>query len=182
MQDKSPNIGANLRDLRQEMGISLDKASELTGVSKAMLGQIERGESNPTVSTLWKISTGLKISFTALLDNNSECVVVKKEEVDFIPEVNGSMRLYPIFPFDLKNRFELFIIELDAGCHHVSATHNNVIREYIIVTDGEIEVEVEDKSYILSKGHSMSFDGNLRHSYKNIGSNKAVFNNIELYR
>ncbi|MGO0807074.1 helix-turn-helix domain-containing protein, partial [Clostridioides difficile] len=41
-----PNVGENLRLLRQEMGISLDKASKMTGVSKAMLGQIERGESS----------------------------------------------------------------------------------------------------------------------------------------
>ncbi|NJA70070.1 helix-turn-helix transcriptional regulator, partial [Clostridioides difficile] len=61
MDNKFPNVGENLRLLRQEMGISLDKASKMTGVSKAMLGQIERGESSPTVSTLWKISSGFKI-------------------------------------------------------------------------------------------------------------------------
>ena len=57
-----PKVGQNLRRLRNGLGLSLDEASKLTGVSKAMLGQIERGESSPTISTLWKISSGLKVN------------------------------------------------------------------------------------------------------------------------
>jgi transcriptional regulator with XRE-family HTH domain len=41
--------------------------AKLTGVSKSMLGQIERSEVNPTISTMWKISNGLKASFTSLM-------------------------------------------------------------------------------------------------------------------
>ena len=38
--------------------------AELTGVSKPMLGQIERGQPSPTINILWKISTGLKIQLS----------------------------------------------------------------------------------------------------------------------
>ena len=60
-------LGSNLRKLRTERGLSLDETSKLTGVSKAMLGQVERGESSPTVSTLWKIAAGLKVTFSSLM-------------------------------------------------------------------------------------------------------------------
>ncbi len=53
-------IAENLKRLREERKLSLDNVSRLSGVSKSMLGQIERGEVNPTVSTVWKISNGLK--------------------------------------------------------------------------------------------------------------------------
>ena len=52
MMSQLPKVGQNLRRLRNSLGLSLDEASKLTGVSKAMLGQIERGESSPTISTL----------------------------------------------------------------------------------------------------------------------------------
>ncbi len=55
--------GKNLNNVRKKRQLSLDKVAELTSVSKAMLGQIERGESTPTVNVLWKIATGLKVSF-----------------------------------------------------------------------------------------------------------------------
>jgi XRE family transcriptional regulator, regulator of sulfur utilization len=64
MTDLSLHIGQTLRDLRQQRGWSLDKTAQATGVSKAMLGQIERGESSPTVVTLWRISSGLQASFS----------------------------------------------------------------------------------------------------------------------
>lgn len=61
-------IGENLKKARYDRELSLDKTSNLTGVSKAMLGQIERGESNPTVATLWKITNGLEITFSSFQD------------------------------------------------------------------------------------------------------------------
>lgn len=61
MSELTNFIGERLRSARQERGWSLDKMAEISQVSKAMLGQIERGESNPTVLTLWKIATGFQI-------------------------------------------------------------------------------------------------------------------------
>jgi Predicted transcriptional regulators len=60
-------IAQNLKRLREERKLSLDRVAELTGVSKSMLGQIERGDSSPTVATVWKIANGLKVSFTTLM-------------------------------------------------------------------------------------------------------------------
>jgi len=55
----SRSIAQHLQSVRKARGLSLDKTAQLTGVSKAMLGQIERGESSPTIATLWKIATVL---------------------------------------------------------------------------------------------------------------------------
>ncbi|MGO4274411.1 helix-turn-helix domain-containing protein, partial [Paenibacillus sp. TAF58] len=60
-------VGRKLLNIRKTRGLSLDQVADLTGVSKAMLGQIERGDSNPTISVLWKIVSGLQISFTSLI-------------------------------------------------------------------------------------------------------------------
>ena len=61
----SKSIAQHLQSVRKGRGLSLDKTAKLTGVSKAMLGQIERGESSPTIATLWKIATGLECSFSS---------------------------------------------------------------------------------------------------------------------
>jgi transcriptional regulator with XRE-family HTH domain len=65
MNNISKNVATMLKLFRNEKGWSLDKAAEMTGVSKAMLGQIERQESSPTVTTLWKIATGFNCSFSS---------------------------------------------------------------------------------------------------------------------
>lgn len=61
------HLAATLKHLRQQRGWSLSRLAEETGVSKAMLGQIERNESSPTVATLWKIATGLNVPFSAFI-------------------------------------------------------------------------------------------------------------------
>ena len=61
-------ISNNLRQLRKDRAWSLTQAAEQTGVSKAMLGQIEREESSPTIATLWRIAKGFKVSMSSLIE------------------------------------------------------------------------------------------------------------------
>ena len=68
MQEMNRHLAQRLKGLRAELGWSLDVAARETGVSKAMLGQIERGESSPTVATLWKIATGFRVSFSSFIE------------------------------------------------------------------------------------------------------------------
>ena len=56
MEQMSRNIGFQLKKIRQQRSYSLDDVAKVSGVSKAQLAQIEKGESNPTVSTIWKIA------------------------------------------------------------------------------------------------------------------------------
>ena len=175
-------IGNKLKDIRNKRNLSLDEVTKLTGVSKAMLGQIERGQSNPTVSTLWKIATGLKVSFSLFIDENQDDLkVIYQNDISPIIEDNNRMRLYPIFPFDANKGFEIFTIELEPGCNHISTPHNDGVEEYIIVTEGQIEININDKKFILQKGNSIRFMANKPHTYKNINQDRSVFQNIILY-
>jgi len=175
-------IGNKLKDIRNKRNLSLDEVAKLTGVSKAMLGQIERGQSNPTVSTLWKIATGLKVSFSLFIDENQDDLkVINQNDISPIIEDNNRMRLYPIFPFDANKGFEIFTIELEPGCNHISTPHNDGVEEYIIVTEGQIEININDEKFILQKGNSIRFMANSPHTYRNINQDRSVFQNIILY-
>lgn len=89
-------VGRKLLSIRKTRGLSLDQVAELTGVSKAMLGQIERGDSNPTISVLWKIVSGLQISFTSLIeDDEPKITVVRSEDLSSFDEEDGQYRAYP---------------------------------------------------------------------------------------
>ena len=100
-------IAANLKKLRKERKLSLDNVAEMTGVSKSMLRQIEKSESSPTISTLWKIATGLHVSFTSLMDKGrEEITVIENHALTPFTGNNGHYRLYPIFPVEKGRTFE----------------------------------------------------------------------------
>lgn len=91
----SKNISLNLKKIRLAKKMSLDDMAEQTGVSKSMLGQIERGESNPTVDTVGKIVSGLRITFDDLIDEPHEPVYqVGHDEIIPTKDVNGQYKVY----------------------------------------------------------------------------------------
>ena len=65
--DVTSVVAMNIKSIREQKKLTLDAASEITGVSRSMLSQIEKGDVNPTISVLWKIANGYKVSFTSLV-------------------------------------------------------------------------------------------------------------------
>lgn len=182
MDDSSINLGGNLRKIRQERGLSLEETSALTGVSKAMLGQIERGESSPTVSLLWKIASGLKITFSSLMTASPSAYQSQSlEDTQPILEADGQLILYNLFPFDPMTGFDYFHIVIKPGCDYESPSHPNVREEFIVVTKGRMEVKIGDQIFTLSEGNSIRFQGNEAHTYRNPFAEEAIYQNIIKY-
>lgn len=182
MENIQKNIGENLRAIRKTRGYSLDSTSELTGVSKAMLGQIERGESNPTVTTLWKIARGLQVSFSSLInDESSDVLYVELKNINPIIENEGNYRVYSVFPFDPRKKFEIFTIEIAPNWEHSSEKHHEGVEEYVTVMDGELEMIIGDESFKLTAGNSIKFLANKAHAYKNKSSEKTTFQAVMYY-
>lgn len=176
------NVGAVIKNVRRSLDLSLDKAALLTGVSKAMLAQIERGESSPTVSTLWKISSGLRITFSKLLSGqNEEYSVSKLKDIKPIYEDEGRMVLYNIFPFDPVTGFDYFYIELKPDCCYESPGHPNVFEECIVVTQGALTMVIDEQDFVLDQGASINFKGEAKHKYTNKSDKIVIFQNIMKY-
>ena len=66
-QDILTRMAVRLKESRKARNLSLDALAELSGVSRSMVSQIERGESSPTVSTLWNLTQALKLGFLMLV-------------------------------------------------------------------------------------------------------------------
>lgn len=176
------NISNTLKKTRAEKGLTLEETSNLTGVSKAMLGQIERAESTPTISTLWKIATGLKISFSEFLsnvENNNNVVMIEGLEPVF--ESDGKMILYNVFPFNPLTGFEYFYIKLLPGAHHVSTPHKTSTEEYVVVTEGTLDIVINSKKYTLKAPSALSFKADEFHEYNNPYAEEVIFQNIVKY-
>ena len=109
-------IAANARAIREGKGLTLEAAAQLTGVSRSMLAQVERGEVNPTISLLWKISNGYRVSFTSLLESPGEPVTVLAcGQGQPLEEDQGRFVNYPVFAFDEKKLFETYRIIIQPG-------------------------------------------------------------------
>lgn len=169
-------LGERLKEIRGNMGLSLEQVSALTGVSKTMLSQIESSKSIPTIATVFKIANGLKIKVDSLLCGE------KKQYYDVIninnlsPAIDNheQVYMYCIFPFSPTTGFEIYYCIYKSGCDHESVTHKNAKMEYITVFQGELEMIVENRSYIVKSGEAIKFDATLHHKYINKGETDVI--------
>ena len=162
----SKRIGHRLRLYRQQRQLSLEELALLTGVSKPMLGQIERGTSNPTVATLWKIANGLHVPFTNFISENPSLQLRRAEDQDVFYEDNERFEVYSTFA-EQGVPLEVFRVRLLKGCHRVSDPHGQGVIESITVNEGTLYITIEDESFCLGKGDAISFSADVHHVYEN---------------
>lgn len=173
-------IGKRIKEIRANRCLSLDETAKITGVSKPMLGQIERGQSVPTVTVLWKIATGLKVPLSSFLEEpQPEYTVVGIAQEAAISEDDGRMRAYPLFPYDPVRSVETFYIEFDPGCRHSSGKHNDGVEEHIFVLRGTLRLLLGGKSIDVGERQAVRFRADLPHAYQNLSESMcAVYNTI----
>ena len=182
MEQVSLKIGERLKEIRNTRQLTLDDVAELTGVSKPMLGQIERGQSSPTINILWKISTGLKIPLSFFCkQEEAEYTVAGLDEKDVITEEDGGMRAYPLFPFDPVRNVEVFYIEFDAGVRHDSLPHVTGVEEYIFLVQGALKMVIGGKEVLLQEKQSIRFGADISHAYHNISDKSCAAYNVIFY-
>lgn len=168
-------ITLKLRDVRAASGLSLSKVAELTGVSKAMLGQIERGESSPTIAILWKIAKGFQLPLSALIDTT-----LGDPSVFQTVTFPGSIEVKIVFPFDPALGAETFHVNLSPNQSHTSPAHAAGVTEEVFVLSGTLEILRGDDWMPLQAGQGLRFAADIPHGYR-AGAQGAAFLNMHHY-
>lgn len=164
-------IAQNLKDLRAQKQLSLGEAADMTGVSKSMLGQIERGESSPTISTLWKIATGLGVSFTSLIEHHEQGTqLVREADMEPLLADEGRFKLYPVIRAAEGRQFEILDLELDAGAYSASRPHAAGTVEFVLVYKGSMDFYLGEggaQHYTVNEGEVLHYRADQPHVYAN---------------
>lgn len=179
--DIQKDVARNIKNIRERKKLTLDAAAKLTGVSRSMLAQIEKGEVNPTISILWKIANGYKVSFSSLVSSEAPSLFIRAEDVVPLIEDEGRYINRPAFPFQEDKQFETYTIEIRENGYLQAQPHLEGAEEYITVFAGIIEIIADNKAFHLKKGDSLRFKADVPHSYRNIGSETAHLSMIICY-
>ena len=107
-------IAHNLKKLREERNLSQGQLAELAGVSKVIISQIEKGDSNPTINTIWKLTGALELPYTSLLEMESvKTVHIKKEDITEL--VEDKYHIFSYYPKNAERNFEVYQTEMEAA-------------------------------------------------------------------
>jgi transcriptional regulator with XRE-family HTH domain len=181
--DLAPVVGGNLRRLRTRRGLSLERLAQISGVSRAMLGQIELGQSAPTINVLWKIARALEVTFSALISarTQSGALVLRSQESKILTSKDRTFSSRALFPFDEPRRVEFYELKLDAGAVEEADAHPPGTSENLVVTGGTVEIDVGGDTHRLETGDSILFEADTPHAYRNPGKGEAVMYLVMTY-
>ena len=173
--DLAPVVGGNLRRLRARRGLSLDKLAHASGVSRAMLGQIELGKSAPTINVLWKIARALDVTFSALISarGGGGTRVLRAAESKLLTSHDGSFVSRALFPFDEPRRVEFYELRLSPHKREKADPHPAGTLENLVVAAGLVEIQLGRENHQLGAGDSILFEADVPHAYVNLGKREA---------
>lgn len=176
-------IGENIKAIREGKKLTLDAAAQQTGVSRSMLAQIEKGEVNPTISVLWKVANGYRVSFTSLMEDRraGQAVVIRGAEAAPLAEDGGRYLNYPVFPFREDRLFETYRIQIEPGGSLDAQPHMPGTEEYITVFSGRAEIRAGEETFLLEEGDSLQFRADTAHRYRNTGEGTVWLHMIICY-
>jgi len=183
-QELKRRVGENLGRLRKQRGLSLERLAAVSGVSRAMLGQVEAGESAPTIALLWKVARGLDVRFADLLGDEAagDVVLLPADTSKVLRSADGGFESRALFPFDKHRLAEFYELRLGGGHLERAVPHPEGTYENIVVHSGRLRLTVGDAEPTdLRAGDAIFFRADVPHAYENPGSRDAIMYLVMTY-
>ncbi len=169
-EDLTPVVGKNLRRFRSERGLSLEALSKMSGVSRAMLGQVELGHSTPTINVVFKIARALELPFSAMISEERQpgTWVQPKGKARTLLSRDGAFSSRALFPMDRPRNVEFYELRLAPGGREDADPHPPGTTENLIVGLGRIALSIDGDRRLLDEGDAIFFEADVPHSYENV--------------
>lgn len=169
-----------LRALRRQYELSLDQLAQRTGLTKSYLSKVERGLSEPSISTVLKLAQAYDIGVARLLgkadDGSDDYVsVVRHNERDkFIRRGEGSLYRYESMAGTrLVKTMDPFIVYPPRMHEEGPLSSPHAGEEFMFVLKGSVHIKIGERSFDLNRGDSIYFDSELPHSVHTISDEDA---------
>ncbi len=161
-------LATSLRDARKSKGLSLDAVAKLSGVSRSMVSQIERGESSPTVATLWNLTQALQVDFAGLLDGRvAPGIDVTRASAAPVIEGRGrGLRIRILSPAETVGQHEVYDLTFAPGGQLISDPHSPGCREHLTVIDGFVTVVSGAEESRLTSGDTARYPADRPHAIR----------------
>lgn len=165
--DIHDRLALALREARKARGLSLDAVAKLSGVSRSMVSQIERGESSPTVATLWNLTTALQIDFAGLMEARPAPVIeVVRAAAAPVMQRSEGVRIRILSPPESVGDHEVYELTFAAGAALTSDPHSPGCREHLTVLGGRLQVMSGENTARLGVGDVARYPADCAHEIR----------------
>ena len=173
----SGQLGKTVQRLRKAYNLSLSELSEQSGVAKSIISQIERNETNPTLSTIWRLAQALDVSIERVLQVSEDEPFLEKSSKGDTPILvsdDGKCRLSVIGWIKTVEWLQWYDFLAEPGGALESDPHQRGSVECLSVTEGELQVEVAGVIELARAGETLRYRCDRRHVIRNLSNEPAA--------
>jgi len=182
---RSFNIGQQVKKHRKRAGLSLDQLARLSGVSKAMLSQVEQNKANPTVAVIHKVAEAMNVSISDLVETagpKRRFQAIRRDDERYLFERSDRCVVRTLSPLSLEKDIEFYRVDLQPAGALDSESHFHNTEELLTVAKGRIRLQSAGQEVTLSPGDSIHYSADVNHSICNIGKGEATVFLVVKYR
>jgi transcriptional regulator with XRE-family HTH domain len=168
-------VARNLKRVRTARGVSLSTLARTSGVARATLYQMEAAQGNPTIDTLFAVSTALRVALSELV-TDSEPPAVQIIRAKDGPQVAGSaLSARLIRRFDAGARvLELYDLRIFPGGQTDAHAHPAGVIEHVLVSQGTLATGPPEHLAELGPGDYISFRADVPHHYRALSDDPVI--------
>ncbi|MFI8418130.1 helix-turn-helix domain-containing protein [Serratia sp. NPDC078593] len=152
---------------RQRTGLSLAEVARRAGIAKSTLSQLEAGNGNPSLETLWALCVALDIPFARLMEpqQNKTQIIRRGEGPTVVAEMaNYTAALLATCPPGARR--DIYLLTAQPGADRISQPHSVGAVEHIIITQGRARVGLVDAAVDLNPGDYICYPADQAHIFK----------------
>jgi len=175
-EDASTELGKTIQRLRKAYNMSLGELSEQSGVAKSIISQIERNETNPTLSTVVRLSRALDTTVDEVLRGEQQSLFVDHQTKSGIPMLesqDGLCRLAIVGPLNLVDVFQWYDFHAQENGVLESSPHPAGTIEHLYIVKGELEITTGGETRIGKAGEAVRFRADVPHKIVNVAAGES---------
>jgi transcriptional regulator with XRE-family HTH domain len=166
-----------LRELRKQRHWTLQQLADISGVSRSMLSQIERGQVNPTLAVTFRIARAFGRSLAELVEEpgvSAAMTVIAATDTTYRFRSDDTCRIRTLYPMHLEKDVEFYEVWLAPGGMLKSSAHFAGTREMVTVSKGKVAVTSSQERREVPAGDSAHYPADVPHAIENLGPNEAL--------
>jgi transcriptional regulator with XRE-family HTH domain len=170
-------LGLQMRTLRRAKGLSLKRLADAAELSIAMVSQIERGISSPSIRSLRQLSNALGVAPSRFFQDGGHPPVAEFDKI-VRRNARASMPLaanitkYLLTP-EFPGLMEMFLIVVEPGGTSGPESYTHKGEDAGVVLRGTLELWVDRQRYILEEGDGFRFKSTLPHHFANASERRT---------
>jgi transcriptional regulator with XRE-family HTH domain len=165
-RNEIPKVGARVRSLRRERGLTIEQVAVASGLTKGFISQLERDRTAPSLSSIARICDALGVRLSHIFEREPGPEIVRRHDRQVIDDY------HPTRNFLLSSRDEAHFQAIESEVVPGGGAGDELYSlpgevEFVYVLEGRLELKVGADVHLLDAGDAMTYQLSKPHTWRN---------------